>query len=340
MSPRPLTEDSPDTSLRPRSFQEYVGQDDVKEQLTIAIAAARSRAEALDHVLLHGPPGLGKTSLAQIIAREMGVGFRMTSGPAIERQGDLAALITSLEPHDVLFVDEIHRLSRPVEEVLYPVMEDFALDLMVGRGPGARALRLDLPPFTLIGATTRAGLLTSPLRDRFGLVLRLEMYDEPDLAKLAVRTARLLSVEISAEAAMAVAQRSRGTPRVTNRLVRRVRDYAQVRGDGNLSRQAVEECLALLGIDRYGLDRLDRRLLSVLARQFAGGPAGLDTLAAAVGEDAGTVEDVYEPFLMRLGFLQRTPRGRELTPGGRRYLDPLGRAVVDEEPWPSTAGPG
>lgn len=320
VTPALLDEDVAEASLRPQSLGEFPGQRAVKEQLAIAIAAASQRGEALDHVLLQGPPGLGKTTLAQILARELGVGLRVTAGPAIERQGDLAALLTQLQPRDVLFVDEIHRLSRPVEEILYPAMEDGALDLVVGRGPGARALRLELPPFTLVGATTRSGLLTSPLRDRFGLLLRLELYDQAELEVIVRRTARVLNIALRPDAAAELASRSRGTPRIANRLVRRVRDYAQVRGDGTVDLETAREALGLLEIDELGLDAFDRRLLRLIAIQHGGGPVGLETLAAALGDDADTIEDVCEPYLLQIGFLSRTPRGREITLAARAHL--------------------
>lgn len=320
VTPRSLPEDQVEASLRPQTLGEFPGQPGVKEQLGIAVAAARARREPLDHLLLQGPPGLGKTTLAQIVAREMGVGFRVTSGPAIERPGDLAAILTGLEDGDVLFIDEIHRLNRAVEEILYPAMEDRALDLVIGRGPGARALRLDLRPFTLIGATTRSGLLTSPLRDRFGLLLRLELYGEADLTAIVHRTADVLGVPMSDAAAVEVARRARGTPRIANRLVRRVRDYAEVRGDGRVDVDTAREALDLLGIDDRGLDAFDRRLLRFIATEHLGGPVGLDTLAAALGESADTIEDMVEPYLLQIGFLSRTPRGREITAGARTYL--------------------
>ncbi len=309
-----------DTSLRPRSLQDYVGQKTVKDQIGLFVTAARQRDEALDHVLLYGPPGLGKTSLAHIIANEMGVGIHTTSGPAVERQGDLVAILTNLQPRDVLFIDEIHRLNRTVEEVLYPAMEDAAVDIIIGKGPGARSVRLDLPPFTLIGATTRAGLLTSPLRDRFGVINRLEFYSKDELAIIAQRAADILGIVIDQEGAAEIARRSRGTPRVANRLLRRVRDYAQVRADNVISLPVAQKALAMLEIDNSGLDKTDRLLLTTIIDVFQGGPVGLDTLAAAVAEEANTIEDVYEPYLMQLGFLQRTSRGRMVTNLAYRYL--------------------
>ena len=333
VSSRLQEEDAPlEASLRPRSLADFPGQRAVKEKLAIYIQAARERGDALDHVLLYGPPGLGKTSLAQVIARELGVGFRMTSGPAIERAGDLAALLTNLNDRDVLFIDEIHRLPRPVEEVLYPAMEDFALDLIIGKGPAARSLRIDLPRFTLIGATTRAGRLTGPLRDRFGVLLRLEYYQTEELAEIVTRSARLLGIPIEPEGAREVARRARGTPRVANRLLRRLRDFAQVRAGGVITAEVARAGLELLEVDECGLDRADRRLLRVLAQHYGGGPVGLETLAAAIGEEPETIEDVYEPYLMQMGFLQRTPRGRVLA---RRAYEHLGLPVP---PWLEDAG--
>ena len=302
-----------DRAIRPRTLAEYVGQPAVREQMEIFIGAAKKRGESLDHVLIFGPPGLGKTTLAHIIAHELGVNLRQTSGPVLERPGDLAALLTNLEPRDVLFVDEIHRLSAVVEEVLYPALEDYKLDIMIGEGPAARSIKLDLPPFTLVGATTRAGLLTSPLRDRFGIVQRLEFYSEADLASIVTRSARILNLKIDAEGAREIASRSRGTPRIANRLLRRVRDYAEVKADGRISAHTARSAMDLLDVDRNGFDMLDRKLLMAVIEKFDGGPVGVDSLAAAIGEERGTIEDVLEPYLIQQGFLMRTARGRVAT---------------------------
>jgi len=329
-----------DRAIRPRRLADYVGQPAVREQMEIFIPAARGRGEALDHVLIFGPPGLGKTTLAHVIANEMGVNLRQTSGPVLERPGDLAALLTNLEPHDVLFVDEIHRLSPVVEEVLYPAMEDFQLDIMIGEGPAARSIKLDLPPFTLVGATTRAGLLTSPLRDRFGIVQRLEFYSADDLAHIVDRSAGILNIGIDRDGAMEIARRSRGTPRIANRLLRRVRDYAQVKGDGHVSAGLADRALRMLKVDASGFDAMDRRLLMAVIEKFAGGPVGVDNLAAAIGEERGTIEDVLEPYLIQQGFMMRTPRGRVATQAAYLHfgLTPLGgegpgggRDLFDEE---------
>ena len=300
-------------NLRPQTFDDYIGQEKVKEMLKVYITAAKGRQDSLDHVLLYGPPGLGKTTLSGIIAAEMGVNFRVTSGPAIEKQGDLAAILTNLAPGDVLFIDEIHRLSRSIDEILYPAMEDYVLDIIIGKGPAARSIRVPLPKFTLIGATTRAGQLTTPLRDRFGVLLRLELYSHSELATIIKRSASLLEVEIDDEGAYEIASRSRGTPRIANRLLKRVRDYAQVKGDGKITIEIAKTALSALEIDQLGLDNIDRKMLETIIKFYDGGPVGLETLAATIGEEAVTIEDVYEPYLMQIGFLSRTPRGRCVT---------------------------
>ena len=323
-----LSEDAGETSLRPKTLKEYIGQEKAKQNLSIFIEAARRRTESLDHVLLHGPPGLGKTTLAGIIAQEMGVNIRITSGPAIEKPGDLAALLTNLSENDILFVDEIHRLNRAVEEILYPAMEDYAIDIIIGKGPSANSIRLDLPKFTLIGATTRAGSLSAPLRDRFGVTLRLELYTPEELREIVTRSAGILDVAIEPDGAMEIARRSRGTPRIANRMLRRVRDFAQVMADGVITKDVADKALLALEVDALGLDNVDRRMLRAIIENYGGGPGGLDTLAATIGEESVTLEDVYEPYLMQLGFLTRTPRGRCVT---RKAYEHLHMAFTGQE---------
>lgn len=332
ISPDAVTEElSQDRALRPKLLTEYVGQDEVCEQMDIFIRAARQRREALDHVLIFGPPGLGKTTLSHIIAHELQVNLRQTSGPVLEKAGDLAAILTNLEAHDVLFIDEIHRLSPVVEEILYPALEDFQLDIMIGEGPAARSIKLDLPPFTLVGATTRAGLLTSPLRDRFGIVQRLEFYSAEELGHIIMRSAQLLEIQVEAEGAREIASRSRGTPRIANRLLRRARDYAEVKADGIINAEISRAALDMLKVDQSGLDHMDRRLIISLIEKFDGGPVGVESLAAAIGEERGTIEDVIEPYLIQQGFMMRTPRGRVVT--SRAYshfgLKPLSQGEIN-----------
>ncbi|HSQ93900.1 MAG TPA: Holliday junction branch migration DNA helicase RuvB [Methanoregula sp.] len=328
ISPASLPEESDDLTIRPEHLDEFVGQVQVKESLKIAIEAARKREEPIDHILFSGPPGLGKTTLAHIIARELGTTIRTTTGPVLEKPGDIAALLTPLQRGDILFIDEIHRINPVVEEVLYPAMEDFFIDVMIGEGPSARSIKLNLEHFTLIGATTKQGLLGAPFRDRFGIVSRLDLYDPADLARIVTRSASILKIPITPEGAEEIARRSRGTPRIVNRLLRRVRDYAIVRGDGTITREITGSALAMMQIDELGLDELDRRILSVVANDFDGGPVGVKTIAISVGEEVRTIEDVYEPFLIQIGFLKRTPQGREVTPAAKRHLNNPQKTLV------------
>lgn len=321
ITPKMLNEDMEvDVGLRPKTLDEYIGQSSAKEKIDIFIKAANQRKETLDHVLLYGPPGLGKTTLAGIISNELGVNIRITSGPAIEKQGDLAAILTNLNQNDVLFIDEIHRLNRSVEEILYPAMEDFALDIIIGKGPSARSIRLDLPKFTMIGATTRAGMLTNPLRDRFGVICRLDYYREEELYEIVTRSAKILKIYIDEEGAWEIAKRSRGTPRIANRLLKRVRDFAQVKAEGIIDKDTADRALKLLEVDDRGLDDIDKKMMLAIIQKFSGGPVGLDTLAASIGEDSGTIEDVYEPYLLQIGFINRTPRGRMATELAYRHF--------------------